>query len=78
MVQILQEFTTESIAHILLACGVHWIVNNEESNVPGTELIHKSLIFPYLDGCYIFPFSLVWRASTHRTKKWTLKIDVLN
>jgi len=69
MVQILHEFTTESIAHILLACGVHWIVRNEESNVPGTEipwstLIQKSLVFPYLDGCYIFPFSLVWRVAT--------------
>lgn len=69
MVEILKQFTTESIAHILLACGVHWIVNNEASNVPGTQipwtaLIQKSLIFPYLDGCYVFPFSLVWRAAT--------------
>ena len=27
-------------------------------------LIEKSLDFPYLDGCYIFPFSLVWRVAT--------------
>ncbi len=69
MVQILRELSTESIVHILLACGVHWIVNDEESNVPGTQipwvdLIQKSLVFPYLDGCYIFPFSLVWRVAT--------------
>jgi hypothetical protein len=69
MVHVLKEFTTESIAHILLACGVHWTVDNEASNVPGTEipwvtLIQKSLVFPYLDGCYIFPFSLVWRVPT--------------
>ena len=68
MVQILKEFTSEAIAHILLACGVHWIVDNEASNVPGTEipwitLIQKSIVFPYLDGCYIFPFSLVWRVA---------------
>jgi hypothetical protein len=69
MVKILKEFTTEDIAHILLACGVHWIVDGESSNVPGTQvpwvtLIQKSLVFPYLDGCYIFPFSLVWRVAT--------------
>jgi hypothetical protein len=69
MVQILKEFATEDIAHILLACGVHWVVDNEASNVPGTQipwvtLIQKALIFPYLDGCYIFPFSLVWRVAT--------------
>jgi hypothetical protein len=66
--RIFKEFTTESIAHIILACGVRWIVYDEESNVPGTEipwatLIHKSLIFPYFDRCYIFPFSLVWRVA---------------
>jgi hypothetical protein len=69
MVQILNEFTVESVAHILLACGVHWVVNSEFSNVPGTDipwatLIQKSLVFPYLDGCYIFPFSLVWRVAS--------------
>jgi hypothetical protein len=69
MVQILKEFSTDSMAHILLSCGVHWRVDNETSNVPGTQipwsvLIEKSLVFPYLDGCYIFPFSLVWRVAT--------------
>jgi hypothetical protein len=68
MVQMLKEFTIESIANILLACGVHWIVNDEESNVPGTyipwaTLIQKSLIFPYLDRCYTFPLSLVCRVA---------------
>jgi len=81
MVQILIDFETKDIAHILLACGVHWIVGNEESNVPGTQipwvtLIQKSLVFPYLDGCYIFPFSLVWRVATSGTmnKKEDIKI----
>lgn len=69
MVEILNEFTIEEMAHILLACGVHWIVDDEASTVPGTKipwatLIQKSLVFPYGDGCYIFPFSLVWRAAT--------------
>jgi hypothetical protein len=74
MVGILNEFSTESMAHILLACGVHWIVKNEASNVPGTQiswdtLIQKSLVFPYLDKCYIFPFSLVWRVSLDASEK---------
>ena len=69
MVQIFKEFSTDCIAHFILACGVHWIVDNEASNVPGTQttwatLIQNSLVFPYLDGCYLFPFSLVWRAAT--------------
>ena len=69
MVQILNEFTSETIAHILFACGVHWIVDNAESNVPGTNipwvtLIRRSCVFPYLDGSYMFPFSLVWRVAT--------------
>ena len=68
MVAVFNDFENEEIAHILLACGVHWIVENEESNVPGTKipwanLIQKSLVFPYLDGCYLFPFSLVWRVA---------------
>ena len=68
MVSVFNDFENEEIAHILLACGVHWIVENEESNVPGTKipwanLIQKSLVFPYLDGCYLFPFSLVWRVA---------------
>jgi len=72
MVQILKEFTTDEVAHILLACGVHWIVDDEASNVPGTEiswatLIQNALVFPYLDGCYLFPFSLVWRVATSPT-----------
>jgi hypothetical protein len=68
MGQILKEFSTDEVAHILLACGVHWRVKNEASNVPGTQipwsgLIRQSVIFPYLDNCYIFPFSLIWRVS---------------
>jgi ribosomal protein S26 len=69
MVQILKQYKIDDIAHILLACGVHWIVDNEASNVPGTEiswakLIQESLVFPYLHGCYVFPFSLIWRVAT--------------
>lgn len=72
-VQILNEYTPETIARILLACGVHWIVDNEASNVPGTQipwaaLIQKSLVFPYLDGCYLFPLSLVWRVAVSAGK----------
>ncbi|KAI8894135.1 hypothetical protein BC833DRAFT_244566 [Globomyces pollinis-pini] len=80
MVQILETFTTEEVAHILLACGVHWTVKNEASNVPGTTipwvtLIQKSVVFPYLDGCYLFPFTLVWRVarSPHTLKEEVIK-----
>jgi hypothetical protein len=71
MVDILRDYSTEDIAHILLSCGVHWIVDDVNKNVPGTDipwalLIRRSLIFPYLDGCYIFPFPLVWRVAESR------------
>jgi hypothetical protein len=81
MVQILKEFSTDTIAHILLACGVHWTVYHEASNVPGTQipwaaLIQMSLVFPYRDGCYMFPFSLVWRvAFSPRTSKEKADIE---
>jgi hypothetical protein len=39
MVQILKEFTTESIAHILLVCGVHWVVDTMKHQM---SLAHKS------------------------------------
>ncbi len=59
------EFSTSDIAHIILCCGVHYSVDDIYSNVPGTnvkwnQLIQSSLIFPYLDNCYVFPFTLVW------------------
>jgi hypothetical protein len=68
MVHILKLYNVKTIAHIILACGVHWKVRDVYSNVPGTEttwseLIEKSLIFPYLDDCYLFPFSLIWNVA---------------
>lgn len=59
------DFSISDIAHVLLCCGVHFNVHNIYSNVPGTNLkwnmlIENSLIFPYLDNCFIFPFNLVW------------------
>jgi hypothetical protein len=60
------NFTVCEIAHIILSCSVHWSVNDLNSCVPGTSikwsaLIQKALIFPYLENCYLFPFTLVWR-----------------
>ena len=64
MVHILKLYNVKTIPHIILACGVHWKVRDVYSNVPGTEttwseLIEKSLIFPYLEDCYLFPISLI-------------------
>ena len=62
-------FSVNDISHILLSCGVHWRVGNVDDTVPGTEikwnrLIQLSLVFPHLDGCYVFPFHLMWRTRT--------------
>ena len=63
---VLDNYTPEEIAHIILCCGVHWTVEDASLCVPGTNikwnnLIWQSIIFPYLDDCYMFPFTLVWR-----------------
>jgi hypothetical protein len=63
------QFTGNDIPHILLCCGVHWEVRDINSCVPGTtvlwaDLISMSLVFPYLDNCYIIPFRLMWAAKT--------------
>ena len=54
------------MAHIALSCGVRFKAR-PGANVPGTEipwttLTENSLVFPYLDGCYIFPFDLIWKS----------------
>jgi hypothetical protein len=63
------QFVGNDIPHILMCCGVHWEVRNINSFVPGTNilwahLISMSVVFPYLDNCYIIPFSLMWAAKT--------------
>ncbi|KAJ3324660.1 hypothetical protein HDV06_006553, partial [Boothiomyces sp. JEL0866] len=63
------QFVGNDIPHILMCCGVHWKVRNINSFVPGTNilwahLISMSVVFPYLDNCYIIPFSLMWAAKT--------------
>ena len=63
------QFVGNDILHILMCCGVHWEVRNINSFVPGTNilwthLISMSVVFPYLDNCYIIPFSLMWAAKT--------------
>ena len=64
------QFKDNDIPHILMCCGVHWEVRNINSFVPGTNilwahLISMSIVFPYLDNCYIIPFRLMWAAKTH-------------
>jgi hypothetical protein len=68
------RFEGMDIPHILLCCGVHWKVRDINSCVPGTKhkwsfLIEISLIFPYLDNCYIFPFQLMWQAKTPSSRQ---------
>jgi hypothetical protein len=63
------KLKAEDIAHIIMCCGVRWKVGNIYAVVPGTEipwefLIENSLVFPYVEGCYLFPFSLLWLANT--------------
>jgi hypothetical protein len=70
------KFTVSDISHIILCCGVHWSVGNLSAFVPGTKiqwsfLIDRSIVFPYLDNCFLFPFTLVWRdhpAASQTTK----------
>ena len=67
------NFTVNDIAHILMCCGVQWKVRDINSCVPGTNiewklLIESSLIFPYLENCYIIPFRLMWAARTPSTR----------
>jgi hypothetical protein len=62
-------FKDNDIPHILMCCGVRWEVRDVNSFVPGTKipwskLISMSVVFPYLDNCYIIPFSLMWAAKT--------------
>jgi len=64
-----KNFSVNDISHILLSCSVHWRVGNVDDTVPGTEikwnsLIQLSLVFPIFDGCYVFPFNLIWRTRT--------------
>lgn len=59
------KYTTDQLIKIFLSCGVHWVVSDENSMVPGTniswdELIQEAVIFPYIDKCYVIPFWLIW------------------
>ena len=69
------RFTGNDVPHILMCCGVHWKVRDINSCVPGTtvlwaHLISMSLVFPYLDNCYIIPFRLMWAAKTSSHRQW--------
>ena len=61
------QFKLEDISHIIMCCGVQWNVEDINVKVPGTDiewqiLIDNSLVFPYVEECYLFPFSLLWVA----------------
>jgi hypothetical protein len=77
----LTKFTVKDLSHIILCCSVHFSVTNLSSCVPGTDiqwnsLIQQSLIFPYLENCYLFPFTLVWSEdpTVSATTKSTLEV----
>jgi hypothetical protein len=65
------EYSVSDVSRIIMSCGVHWSVKNVNvDTVPGTniqwsELIQKSVVFPYLDNCFLFPFMLVWRQNAY-------------
>ncbi|KAJ3250132.1 hypothetical protein HDU77_006946 [Chytriomyces hyalinus] len=55
-------------ASLCLSCCVHYKVDRTDSCMPGTEiawstLIQDALVFPYLDGCYVIPMSLIWNVN---------------
>ena len=63
------NISVKDIAHVIMCCGVHWKVGDIYSCVPGTNitwnsLIEMSLVFPYLENCYVFPFNLIWAIKT--------------
>ncbi|KAI9314000.1 hypothetical protein BDR26DRAFT_887438 [Obelidium mucronatum] len=69
MTEVLRNYTPQDLALIILCCGVYWPVTDTASVVPGTKivwssLIEQSLVFPYIDNCYIFPFALIWKIAT--------------
>ena len=64
------EFEPKDIAHIIFATGGRWEVPDPYEAVPGTTipwslLIDKSLIFPSENGCFFFPYSLVWSSEEY-------------
>jgi hypothetical protein len=66
--QIWSMFSAENLAGIILSCGTHFKVTDLNGFIPGTDviwssLIERSLIFPYLEDCYVFPFDLVWNSA---------------
>lgn len=67
------QFKLEDISHIIMCCGVQWNVEDINVKVPGTDiewqiLIDNSLVFPYVEECYLFPFSLLWVVKTPSTR----------
>jgi hypothetical protein len=77
---VLTTYSPEEISHIILCCGVHWTVKDVSLCVPGTKikwstLIRRSIIFPSLDDCYLFPFTLVWRIYQDSHKKIKSNIE---
>jgi hypothetical protein len=73
MAHILTDYSVHDISHIILCCGIHQPVKCVTEFVPGTNiqwdsLIEKSIIFPYLDDCYIFPFIIIWSQRHESTK----------
>ena len=64
--KIWEKFEYKDMAHIALSCGVHFPVWGR-TNVPGTNIsweymIGNSLVFPYLDDCYVLPLELIWKS----------------
>ncbi|KAI9314698.1 hypothetical protein BDR26DRAFT_887074 [Obelidium mucronatum] len=71
------KFQVNDLAHILMACGVHWKVEDVNGCVPGTNicwamLIQQSVVFPFFDNCYIIPFHLLWSANS-QSGDYTMK-----
>jgi hypothetical protein len=71
MCSFLKDYSVPDVSQIFMSCGVHWRVKNVDvETVPGTkiqwsELIQKSVVFPYLDNCFLIPFMLVWRQNSN-------------
>jgi hypothetical protein len=68
------DLSVRDLSHLLMCCGVHWVVKDTKNPVPGTKiswrsLTEKSIIFASGE-CFLIPFSLLW-AKKNPTEKQT-------
>lgn len=81
MAAVWKNYTVEELSHIILSCSVRQSFPESSSTIPGTkiqwsDLIQRSIIFPYLDDCYLFPFTLIWKHAPKESDKYKKQVQV--